>query len=68
MHNVSPDFNNTHPLYYSLVIVALRQAVKRLDPTAEAHLDMLLEQGKIAKKIKYLPWRDHICDGVGTCH
>ena len=45
--------HNTHTLYFQLVIVALRHAVKRRDPAAEAHLDLLLEQGKIVKKITF---------------
>ena len=53
MHNVSPEFNNQDPRYHSLVIVLLRNCTKRLDVTAEAGLDMLLKEGKVAKKTTF---------------
>ena len=66
MHNVSPEFNNTHPLFHFLAIVKFRQAIKRLDPDAEAQLDLKLERGEVAKKITYRGMRIEVKPGEKT--
>ena len=52
-HNISPEFNNQDPRYFPLVILNLRNLTTRRDGTKEEELDLLLRQGKVAKKVTF---------------
>jgi len=57
----SKHFNNTHPRFWEMVIMGIRNATSRLDPTLEQTLDLRLQGGfvhfkvpRFHRKVKYV--------------